>query len=117
MKRFLAGFVGAAAAAAIFGWAAQAQDTPSVEDRLASVEKRLDAVEAKLAGPAAPPKASSSAPANQGSAATDTVYVTSSGTKYHRQGCTYLRGEGNPLGLDAAKARGLMPCSKCSPPQ
>lgn len=46
-----------------------------------------------------------------------TVYVTRTGEKYHREGCQYLRQSCIPIGLEAAKARGYMPCSKCRPPR
>lgn len=42
-----------------------------------------------------------------------TVYVTDSGTKYHRWGCQYLWGSGNSISLEDAEARGYTPCSKC----
>lgn len=34
-----------------------------------------------------------------------TVYVTRSGTKYHRQGCSYLRSSSIPIDLSEAKSR------------
>ena len=42
-----------------------------------------------------------------------TVYVTDSGTKYHRWGCQYLWGSSNSISLEDAEARGYTPCSKC----
>jgi micrococcal nuclease len=45
-----------------------------------------------------------------------TVYVTKTGTKYHRAGCSYLRRSAIPTTLKAAKAR-YTPCSRCHPPQ
>jgi hypothetical protein len=44
-----------------------------------------------------------------------TVYVTKSGTKYHRSGCSYLRSGGSPVSLKDAKSR-YGPCSRCRPP-
>lgn len=43
----------------------------------------------------------------------DTVYVTASGKKYHRAGCRYLRKSATSLSLDAARAKGTTPCSRC----
>jgi hypothetical protein len=45
-----------------------------------------------------------------------TVYVTKTGTKYHRAGCSYLRRSAIATTLKAAKAR-YTPCSRCHPPQ
>lgn len=45
-----------------------------------------------------------------------TVYVTKSGTKYHRAGCSYLKSSQIPMDLADAKKR-YGPCSKCGPPQ
>lgn len=45
-----------------------------------------------------------------------TVYVTKSGTKYHREGCRYLRKSKIAVGLAEAKQR-YGPCSVCKPPQ
>ena len=44
-----------------------------------------------------------------------TVYVTRKGTKYHREGCRYLRGGGMPLSLVEAAKR-YTACSVCNPP-
>jgi micrococcal nuclease len=43
-----------------------------------------------------------------------TVYVTRTGTKYHRAGCRYLRGGGIPMPLKEAMQR-YSPCSVCNP--
>lgn len=48
---------------------------------------------------------------------TVTVYVTNTGSKYHSNGCQYLRKSCIPISLDKAKAQGYGPCSKCGPPQ
>lgn len=46
---------------------------------------------------------------------TQTVYVTKSGTKYHRAGCRYLAKSAIPMSLgDAMASHG--PCSVCVPP-
>ncbi len=43
----------------------------------------------------------------------DTVYVTNSGTKYHRSGCSYLSHSKIAISLSDAKAQGYTPCSRC----
>jgi len=45
-----------------------------------------------------------------------TVYVTKTGSKYHRAGCRYLRKSMIPMSLSAAKLR-YSPCSVCNPPR
>lgn len=44
------------------------------------------------------------------------VYVTKSGTKYHREGCSYLSDSKTALTLAEAKEKGYAPCSRCDPP-
>ena len=46
-----------------------------------------------------------------------TVYITESGSKYHRGGCRYLSHGKTPITVAEAKARGYKPCSVCDPPQ
>lgn len=45
-----------------------------------------------------------------------TVYITKSGTKYHRSGCTYLKSSSIPISLEDAKNIGYGACSVCKPP-
>lgn len=45
------------------------------------------------------------------------VHITKTGEKYHSAGCQYLKKSDIEISLEDAKARGLSPCSKCSPPQ
>lgn len=47
---------------------------------------------------------------------TETVFVTRTGRKYHRDGCRYLSKSRIPIGLADAKADGFTPCSVCVPP-
>lgn len=44
------------------------------------------------------------------------VYITASGSKYHRAGCKYLSKSSIPIKLKDAIARGYTPCSVCNPP-
>jgi hypothetical protein len=44
-----------------------------------------------------------------------TVYVTRTGSKYHRAGCRYLRKSSIPMSLSQASAS-YSPCSVCNPP-
>jgi micrococcal nuclease len=47
----------------------------------------------------------------------DIVYITRSGTKYHREGCGSLRRSKIPIFLDEACRRRYAPCSNCNPPE
>ena len=44
--------------------------------------------------------------------ASKTIYVTTSGKKYHKRGCSYLRKSAIPLQLNEATAR-YLPCKRC----
>ncbi len=55
-------------------------------------------------------------PAHDPADANDTVYITRTGTKYHRSGCRYLAKSVIPIALgEAATTYG--PCSVCTPPR
>lgn len=66
------------------------------------------------------PSSSATTPAakpvpNQQEQGEQTVFVTRSGAKYHRAGCSYLKSGGSPVPLSQAKGK-FTPCSACSPP-
>ena len=56
------------------------------------------------------------APAVQPDPQEITVYVTNTGSKYHRDGCQYLRQSRIPISLKDAR-RSYSACSVCHPPQ
>jgi phosphatidylserine/phosphatidylglycerophosphate/cardiolipin synthase-like enzyme len=62
--------------------------------------------------PAPPPSTVQPPPSPQASA--DTVYITKTGTKYHRAGCRYLARSSIPISRKDAEARGYAPCKVCS---
>lgn len=45
-----------------------------------------------------------------------TVYITNTGSKYHCNGCQYLKKSQHAISLVDAKSQGYEPCSRCSPP-
>ena len=45
-----------------------------------------------------------------------TVYITRTGSKYHRGGCRYLKRSKIPMSLKDAVSSGYAPCKVCSPP-
>ena len=46
-----------------------------------------------------------------------TVYITRTGKRYHRDGCRYLASSKIPMTLKDAKAHGYTPCKVCHPPE
>ena len=44
------------------------------------------------------------------------VYITKTGSKYHRAGCRYLSRSCIPIKRSVAIAQGYTPCSVCNPP-
>ena len=46
-----------------------------------------------------------------------TVYITRTGKKYHRDGCSSLRRSKFPISLAAARQRNYGTCSRCDPPR
>lgn len=43
----------------------------------------------------------------------ETVYITTSGSKYHRSGCSYLSKSQIAISLSDAQSRGYTACSRC----
>lgn len=43
------------------------------------------------------------------------VYITDTGTKYHREDCKYLRYSRIEIDIEDAKLQGYEPCSYCNP--
>ncbi len=44
-----------------------------------------------------------------------TVYVTKTGSKYHRFGCSYLRESQISIDKNQAIKQGYTPCNRCNP--
>lgn len=68
----------------------------------------------KTAGTVRAP-ANNTRPSTSGSTQTNsvTVYITDTGSKYHRAGCQYLAKSSHPISKDTAIARGYEACSRC----
>jgi beta-lactamase superfamily II metal-dependent hydrolase len=62
-------------------------------------------------------KASALATTTKTSSGSTIVYITATGSCYHRDGCRYLSKSKIPITLAKAKAEGYRPCSVCDPPQ
>jgi hypothetical protein len=54
---------------------------------------------------------------NQSDSKTQTVYVTRTGKRYHRDGCRYLSSSRIAMSLKDAEAQGYTPCKVCRPPE
>ena len=48
---------------------------------------------------------------------TTVVYITATGTRYHRESCSYLKHSKIKTTLAEAQSKHLKPCRKCKPPQ
>lgn len=74
-------------------------------------------VEANLAKPTAAKPTSTPAQQKQSTStssdAATTVYITESGSKYHKANCQYLSKSKKSIDLSKAKQQGYEPCSKC----
>lgn len=53
---------------------------------------------------------SASSPSNS-----SVVYITDTGKKYHRSGCSSLRKSKHSISLSNARAQGYTPCARCKP--
>lgn len=51
----------------------------------------------------------------RGSDGSPIVYVTKSGTKYHKEKCDYLANSSVEISREQAENKGYTPCSKCRP--
>ena len=64
----------------------------------------------------ATPVPASATPVSVDPATIDTkVFITATGTKYHRSGCRYLKDSKRSIGVDDANKQGYEPCSVCHP--
>ena len=75
--------------------------------------KNTGAVAKPIAKPL--PKPQAKTPVSASDKKNETVYVTSTGKKYHREGCQFLKKSKIPMSLKKAKGS-YEPCSKCNPP-
>jgi hypothetical protein len=67
--------------------------------------------------PVALPVGAQQGPTAQQDPKTQTVYITGTGKRYHRDGCRYLAASKVPISLKDAKARGFTACKVCHPPE
>lgn len=79
------------------------------EEKARIEQEKKEAEEAAAAAAAA--KKATSGSTNKGSV----VYITETGSKYHRYGCQYLKDSCIEISLDEAKEQGYEPCKRCKP--
>ena len=60
-------------------------------------------------------KSSSSSSSATSKSTSYTVYITNTGSKYHRSGCSYLRQSSNAIDKNSAISQGYTACSRCNP--
>jgi len=65
--------------------------------------------------PVAPVVQQAPAPQSPAAAASDEVFITNTGEKYHRGSCRYLSKSKIPISREEATQRGYQPCKVCSP--
>lgn len=104
-----------------------AKNVDELEAENASLERRVDEQDAEILGLkatlAAYSSGSSGSSVSSGSSGSTTsstsdtqsvtVYITNTGSKYHKNGCQYLRESKNAVTLAQAKSWGYTPCSRC----
>lgn len=100
------------------------QSTRSIDEleaENASLERQIEEQEAEIASLEAALVAYSSSSSGSSGGITSstsdtqsvTVYITNTGSKYHKNGCQYLRESKNAVTLTQAKSWGYTPCSRC----
>jgi hypothetical protein len=70
-----------------------------------------------ILAPGAPLVVQQAAPGRSVQPREQTVYVTRTGKKYHRDGCRHLVKSRLPITLREAKQHGYTPCKVCKPPK
>ncbi|NBC15918.1 MAG: hypothetical protein GVY18_01240 [Bacteroidetes bacterium] len=100
------------------GWAlVDLAEVTSLTETGRQLTARLGFVSGELVGRAPPADSTANAPLDSAPAdSTDTVYLTRTGSKYHRATCRHLRRSKIPTDLEAALATGYEPCRVCRPP-
>ena len=81
----------------------------AVTEAVSTTEKKTEAPETTPTETEAPTTVSESTQKTS----SDICYVTSSGTKYHRAGCSYLKKSKTQMTISEAKSCGYSPCSRC----
>jgi len=73
-------------------------------------------VETRPSPPAPSPPVVTATPTPEPAVPSEIVYRTSSGKRYHRADCSFVKGKAIAISLKGAKEAGLTPCKVCRPP-
>lgn len=85
------------------------EENKELQEQKTNLENEKTALEEQLATKTTAKKAST------GTTTSYTVYVTNTGSKYHRSWCSYLRQSKNAIDKNTAISGGYTPCSRCNP--
>ena len=91
-------------------------ENASLEKQIEEQEAEIASLEAALAVYSSGSSGSSSSGGTTSSTSDTqsvTVYITNTGSKYHKNGCQYLRESKNAVTLTQAKSWGYTACSRC----
>ena len=78
---------------------------------------KSDEADEQAAAASSPAAVSDNAATQPAAADGPSVYVTTSGKKYHTKDCQFARHGATAMTIKEAKARGLTPCARCKPPE
>lgn len=95
-----------------------AQNVDELEAENASLARQVEEQESEISWLEANLAAYSSGDSSSVTSSTSdtqsvTVYITNTGSKYHKNGCQYLRESKNAVTLSQAKSWGYTACSRC----
>lgn len=89
-------------------------ENASLERQIEEQKTEIASLEADLAAYSSSSSGSSSSTTSSTSDTQSvTVYITNTGSKYHKNGCQYLRESKNAVTLAQAKSWGYTACSRC----
>lgn len=91
------------------------EDNKQLNDEKTQLNNQIEQLKKTSSTQTTEQKKTSQVSSNTQKTTSTTVYVTNTGNKYHRSGCSYLRKSSNAISKDAAISQGYTPCSRCNP--
>lgn len=91
------------------------EDNKHLNDEKTQLNNQIDQLKKTSSTQSTSQKKTSQASSSTQKTTSTTVYITNTGSKYHRSGCSYLRKSSNAISKDAAISQGYTPCSRCNP--
>lgn len=92
---------------------AEAEEAARAQAEAEAASQAQAEAEAEAAAQAEAQRKAEAEAAAAAQAQEQTVYITNSGSKYHRDGCRYLKKSKIPISLSDAQAQGYTACSVC----